>query len=243
MLRSKLIYISSDHRESKQQPTTDFSIDLGSNSELHAVKRITLKSVNFLNSMYNIRNQINQLDWNHGGSDYSCFIPEGFYNTTNLATEMKTQMELIMVGITVTITQNQITGRYSFSWSAGTGYIKSDCTIAPVIGASQDALAANPYILDSFPKLNGLTHCFLRTNLAPSNMHYAGRLDNILTDIPIEVGFLMQANYEPRDIELSSLNYQEPRDIRKITINLMHENDQVVDLRGAEVEMVLKVYF
>ena len=247
---SRLVYISSDDRKDPTDTTTKFTVDLGVGSELHRVRRIVLKSCHFINRQYNVRNQHNTLRWTHGAIDYEVVVSSGFYNTTQLSSELKTLMDAAMLGagVTVTITQDTITGKLTFTWSNLSGYIwtiENGSNLSPELGFITERPDALEYTADRQPELNGLTHCYLRSNiLSAGNMIKSDEeLNNTFGDIPVDVNYGQAVNYRPYDDELESKNFQTRTDIREIDIFLEDDDGSPVDLNGGELETVWKVYF
>jgi len=244
---SRLIYISSDDRLNKNDSTSKFTVDLGASSSIHQTNRVVLRSCHFVNGQYNIRDGHDTLKWSHNSIDYTVIIPAGFYNTTQLRGVLETEMNAVMIGATVTITQQLYTGKLNFSWSVSTGYIIVDevSNITPELGFITQQGAANPSVADRQPQLNGLEHCYLRSNiLAPANMISSDKeLDSTLINIPVNAPYLFVNHYEPYDDELASKNYITPTDIRIVDIELQGDDFLPIDLNGYEVELVFKVYF
>ena len=251
--KSRLIYISSDNRiqNGGASTTTNYTIDLGASSMLHKVSRVTLKSCSFVNAAYNVRAGVNDIiKWNHNAIDYQATIQAGFYNTTVLRGVLKTEMDLAMAGagVTVTITQNPITGKLEFAWSVAGGFIydfAGGSTISPEIGFITLQVGSNPSVADKQPSLEGLTHAFLHSSvLAPANMVYSNQdLKSTVVDVPVTVPYGFTNHYEPYDSETASRNYDTPTDIRLITISFEGGDGSPLDINGFETELVFKVYF
>ena len=250
---SKLIYVrSNDRLPTAGATTTSFRVELGNAANIHRSVRIVLRSAHFANSQFNIRTGVNDtLYWTHNAIDYSAVIGAGFYDTAAIIVAITAAMDAAMVGpaVTVTITQDPLTDLLSISWSAASGFIRTAAAlvqnIAFNIGFTSDRAAAQPYVSDSTPSLQGLTHCFLRSReLAPANQINSSELiDNVLINIPVTAPYRGINHYEPADDELASINYKTPTDITSVDIELRDEFDRVLDLRGQPTEFVFKVYF
>ncbi len=247
---SRLIYISSNNKRNPNETSSQFSIDLGASSRLHQVNRLVLRSVHFVNGQYNVREGHNTLKWNHNAIDYETTINSGFYNTTQLRAVLKTEMDFQMAGagVTVVITQVPFTDKLEFTWSSAGGFIytiENGSNLSPELGFITQRAGSNPYLADRQPELNGLQHCYLRSNvLAPANMIASDKvLDSTLINVPVTAPYLFVNHYEPYDDELASINYITPTDIRVVDIELQDDDFKPIDLNGYETEFVFKAYF
>jgi hypothetical protein len=250
---SKLIYVrSNDRLPTAAASTTSFRVELGNAANIHRSVRIVLRSAHFVNSQFNIRTGVNDtLYWTHNAIDYSTMISGGFYDTAAVIVAVKAAMDAAMSGVpaTVAITQDPLTDLMSISWSVSSGFVRTAEALAQNmafnIGFTSDRAAAEPYLSDTTPSLQGLTHCFLRSReLAPANqISSASLIDNVLINIPITAPYRGVNHYEPADDELASINYKTPTDITSVDIELRDEFDRVLDLRGQPTEFVFKVYF
>lgn len=92
-----------------------------------AVKMITLESIEFPFSFYIFNSTNNVITFNEGGSDLTATITPGNYTETQLAAEIKTQMEAAGA-LTYTVTYSDITlkltiaatGAFSLNWANST---------------------------------------------------------------------------------------------------------------------------
>ena len=206
---SKLIFIRSDDRQDVDNSlSTDFRVDLGSGSSLHEVRRIVLRSAHFINGSYNVNQYNNVLNWTYNSVSLSVVIPSGFYNITQLIAVIIPLMDTAQIphgGATTAITQDAITKLLTITWSADTGFIETGGTfsINKTLGFQTDATPAISIVSDSPPKLQGLTHAFLRSQALSggNNVDSQQELDNIFLNIPISAPYRVSNHYELGDDE------------------------------------------
>ncbi len=193
------------------------------------------------------------MSWSHNAIDYSGTVPEGQYTIITLMAATKAMMDAAMigVGVTVTITQDALTDIITISWSASTGYVKVQPppdvrSLADTLGFKTERAPSEPYLSDSHPELEGLTHCFIRSRvLAPQHqIDSQGDIDDTLCSIPVLAPYRGTNHYEPYDDEIVSINYQVPRNVENVDLRLTDEFKYNIGLQPYDqVELTFKVYF
>lgn len=228
----------------------DFVCAFGNHRELRNVKRVVLKSIHFLNSQYNINEYNNRIDWNHNSIDYTATISEGQYDVDDLITALESAMNTAMGGATVTITQDSLTNKLSFDWSASTGYIKVvENTMSFTIGMDTERAPADPYVGDAQVRLNGLLQVFINSATLAQNHSLESKSNNEastgneILSVPVTAPYMTMNHVITFDDELSSINYGfRGNDLSIIDIQLLDVKGRVCKLKSP-VDIVLKIYF
>lgn len=242
---NSLIRIDSNDRTSGD--ANRFSIQVGSQGGIIATSKVVLKSAIIPNVFYNIRTGIDDVlvFTQSGQAQTSVTITEGFWNVSDLMTQLKTAMDLVLVGVTVAVTQNDQTKKITFTMSAGTIIITNSATsnLADSIGFQTTSADAAAPTGDSIPRLGGLSEVFIISDqLAPQHLLEDNSVRNVLASIPITSSFNASTVYEANDEELNSVNYPVFRNVSTIDIRLEDRSGNLVDLNGHSIKLMLMAY-
>lgn len=115
MTSTDLIIIESSRRKTGGT-TSSFQIDLKENLE----GTYELANFNITNSLYNVVSNENDTIYFEHSTDgiLTAYLTSGYYSASTLLTEIKTKMDILGVA-NYTITYSTITGKYTFTPSAG----------------------------------------------------------------------------------------------------------------------------
>jgi len=245
--RSFILKINSSHRSNVNDRTTDFKVQLGKEVSNFKISRIVLRSLNFLNTQYNI-NQFNNVLELITGVDglVSRTITPGQYNLTALIAELQTSFNSVLTN-NLTIVQNPIQNTLNFSIDGGDTIqfsSQNSSTMNSVLGITTQEAAATTITTQQTPRLNGLTSVILESQaLAPANYHSNGRNRNFLTSIQLASDYGTFSNWENFQAELASHNYAKPRKLDStIDITLRDQDENIVDIQGQDIELELILY-
>jgi hypothetical protein len=259
--QSKLILIRSQDRIDKETSTTDFRVDLGSGADIHKVRRVVLRSINFLNAQYNIIRyndsalfSVNVIDNNTSTTQVIQWnIPSGFYTTTQIADMATTELNLALGAAfpsssqTLIVKYSLITSRFTVS-VVGDGGVAPDSVFTIVVvggdGANKtyvngqfgfavtNSTPATSVTSTQPPRLNGLTEIFIRsTEIAPANL--------IDSEGDVDNVFL-NAHV---DVPYGRMMHYEPGDDEMASINYKTPRDlrvvdiQIMDVNEKEIEI------
>jgi hypothetical protein len=257
---SKIVRIAaSDRTDDPTATTTDFTVELGNNQEMHKIRRMVLKSCEFCNCFYNVNsatgvapyaaNNIFTFFEDTVGLVNTAPIPEGFYTANQLITALTAAMNLVLsVGNTVTITLG-IDSKFQFLMATNAINLVSSAgsnIMASLIGITDTTVAfANPALVQGLPALQGLTEVFIESpELARANLcEDRASTKSWFINIPIEAAYGETNFYDSRDDELNSKNYQTPQDLRRITFRLRDRQNNIVNLQNKNWKMVWKAYY
>jgi len=232
----------------------DFTVDIGDGSDFSHVKRIVLRSMFFTNLEYNINSKNNSMSITTDEAGFEgpfvVTVPVGQYNITTLLAAMKVALDATAGAVTFSsVAPVAPTYLLSVSISAGTFVFNETAnSIYDTIGFvsfPQSALATQT--TGAVVQLHGLTRIYVKSNeLANANCHDSNENQpNTIAVIPVTAVFGSQNHYETNDDELTSINFEQKRGkgLKRIDIQLHDQNDLPLELNGAHVELVFKVYF
>jgi len=226
-------------------------------TETTNIIRCVVKSVSFPNNAYNITTLNNRLDFVAtvaGGApvvtDFITLTP-GYYTTTTIMAAIKTAIDTILAGPTVTFTQNAITFKIGFT-TTGLDDIKlytvndlATSVLSPFIGNLSFPVGLASGSLSDTPDLYGLTQVFVHSTTVAEGNLVDGDVEthNILAEVPVDVDFGKFVQYESRDDELESINYRSPRKYDSINIKLKDLDNNIVQLNNGVTTIVIKLYY
>lgn len=247
---SKLITIRSKDKEKTAMTHTNFRVDLGSASQVHEVKRVSLRACKFPNTYYNVNSYCNVLIViGTSAGTQTLTITEGFYTTTELLAAIKTAYDTAFSPSVITFTQDTNTNIISWSITSDTiQFIDVNTnalsTLAPKIGVTATAAVGSSGTFDMSPSLFGLTTAFLKSReLSAANSVSSEQVfGNTLAVIPVNVAWGSMNIYEPQDHELTAIKFKTPKDIRFIDLILTDDEGREIDLNGYGIEVQLKMW-
>jgi hypothetical protein len=259
---SRLLRISNIHSIGANDTITDFRIGLNRMTETNNIVRAVVKSVSFPNNAYNIyttgnlKNNIFNFEID-GVATYSVGLAaDGFYTTQQIIDIIKPAIQSIIDVIDPTNILTMQIGEFSkkieYSLSKVTLSITSpgalgDGGLNSTLGNTEDLNIDNLGVAVSqeVPNLYGLTNVYIHsTTLAEGNL-VDGDVENhdILGEIPVNVPFGAMVYYESQDDELDAINYLSFRNYDALRIQLKDVNDNVIQLNGGDLIIVLKLYY
>lgn len=248
---SSLIQISADDRLTSSETPSDFTVDLGQASFCNRAIRCVLKTCIFPNIFYNIRTDVNdKFTFRENGQPaVELTVPQGFYNSSSLASSLQTLINASLTVGSVAITTDPLTLLMTFTFTGITAIIygEPETTMASNVGivnGSSGAYVAS-YVGEQIPQLQGLTEIFIQSlTLAPSNLvEQKSIVRNVFIPVPITAPFGAINVFECKDDELCSINYQSPRDLRYIDIKMTDRRGNLLDFQGHNVKLVFKIYY
>jgi hypothetical protein len=241
--RSKLIRISSHHRQAGQSHSK-FTVHMGTElQEIHKIKKITLSTVIFNNNHYNINPSNNTFVYKIGVTEKSMTITPGIYNTTTLVAA------IIVAEPAFAITQSVPEAKLIFTNADFQVFSVDDrpaSTMSPHLGIhTTSPVNSTTFTVDSIPELNGLDMVFIKSSkLSQGNLIDSDTTNhNYLSAIPVVAPFGTNSVYHETHIsEVSGITYRKPINLSSIDIEMVDHNHKPVYLQG-ELIIVLKIYF
>lgn len=243
---------SSDRINKNATTSSDFTINLGNSNLLTNIRRCVVKNFHGVNASPNIPKQFKTFVFEYNSVVYSVDLVPGQYTILEFMTELQAVINAAITPATVVISQDKYSKKLRFTFSAALARLFSSNSSNPsplssISGIITSTTTPNNIIVaDRPPKLNGLTHCYLKSQkLAFTNSVSSDQLtQDKLTNIGWSgTGYGDTIDYEGRDDEMNSVNYDLPRDLRyNCDIKLVDSNDIPISFNGFDCELVLKLY-
>lgn len=242
-----------------------FINNLSRMTETDKIVRTVCKSVSFENNAYNIytsgpfKNNVFNWDVDDSGTITleSYTVPTAGYYTAQqliniLQPLIEASLQVVVPGITLLMEIGTFSKKIEYTLSGlgvelilgGTAGIGS---LNEVLGNNVDSgnIGITVYISDSLPDLAGLQNIYVHsTTMAEGNL-VDGDVENhdIIAEVPVDAPYGSRVNYESRDDELDSINYDSVRNFDSIKVELVDINNNVIELNGGNVIIVLKIYY
>jgi hypothetical protein len=253
MTETNYVIINSKFRSSSSKSTSDFTFNLGESLE---ISDVAIKSVSLVNAEYNIKKQHNTLIVNNGAIDYVIVVPVGQYNINQLIAVIETELTTAYGG-TNTITLDPITQKLIFSTTTAIRF-RTDTFWSPLtfilgLGDTPDTpttLNYYPTIPSSninapfFPNLQGANNYHIVSNTIGQGQGSLLKNNDkrpIILSVPVTETFGNVINYEVNEINLNKRHFSRPTNIQSIDIKIIDDDNEIVDLGGTNIEIVLQI--
>jgi hypothetical protein len=255
-MQSKLVTIASSDKDPTESTTnSDFVVYLKEKYTTQEIKYIMVRDVQVPNVFYNIRSSNgtpnNEFKFTQTGQATQLVtIPEGQYNLATFITALQAAINAALVGATVSITQNPLTQRLIFTFTAATAIIY-DIEDGNSMGNAAGITTTNiiPVAVinaQSLPDLSGIRMVYVhsidlaRSNTIDGSFGLISMAECInLADTPFGNTAYKQSN----DSELASILYADKRNINRIGIVLRDEDGNRLDIGTSQMTVVLKIFY
>lgn len=248
MVNMNYVIINSKFRTDNSDTTSNFTYRLGDPIE---VSDVAIKSVSIVNAEYNIKANHNELIVNDGATDSVLTVPLGQYNITELLLVVKDFLDLTYGG-TNTLTLDPITNKVKIVTTTALRY-GTDPVTSPVgfiLGFGDTPNAYYPTSVSSvvnapyLPNLQGSNNFHIVSNtLANGQGSLLKNNDkrSIILSVPVTEDFGDVINYEINEINLNRRHFSRPQNIQDIDIRIIDDDNEIVNLNGTSVEIVLQI--
>ena len=253
MTETSYIIINSKYRTYGSRSSSDFTYSLGESLE---VSNVAIKSVSMVNAEYNVKSGHNVLLVNIGGGDLTLTVPAGQYSINQLITELQTSLQSL-IGGTVTIVLNATTNKIEITSTTPVRFNQNSITspVAKLIGLSNQSITSPsnvyfPQVVQTsifapyLPNLNGANNYhILSSTLGQGKGSLLKNNDKrpIIVTIPANVDFGEVINFEVNEIHLNQRHFNRPINIQDIDIRVLDDDNEIVDLGGTDIEIVLQI--
>lgn len=254
VFKSKLVRISSKHATTKNPnfPNSDFSVQFQKTTSDAFNKCIGCKveEVAFVNIFYNVRENINDIlvIQENGKPSTNIQIPKGFYSPLSLANELKTQIDAYLISTSVVISLVPNSKLFKFVFSGTTARIING---GSSLALSMGFTTINPpftstIIADYFPKLGGLDHAYLHSNLGNDNLFDSqdGLKKDVLKVIPMTSAFGSTQIFSAVD-DYDRIVYggNTGRPLSVLKFRLTNADGELLDLQQHHLKIILKLFY
>jgi hypothetical protein len=248
MSEMNYVIINSKFRNDYSDTTSNFTYRLGDPVE---VTDIAVKSVTMVNAQYNIKRTSNVLIVNDGVTDFKIFVPFGQYTIDELIAFIEGRLNTQYGGVnTITIFPNSFTLVISTSIPLKFG---TDLNTSPIgfmlgLGDKPNSYYPETPSISTFapylPNLQGANNFHIVSNtLGGSQGSLLKNNDKrpIILTVPIDKAFGEVVNYEVNEIHLNKRHFARAANIQDIDIKIIDDDNEIVDLNGTNIEIVLQI--
>jgi len=244
----KLLHISSRDKDGSSESNSNFSVSFSNSDVLQAVKKITLKSVSIPNTVYNVNQYNNEFTYKIAGTPTSVTMDPGQYSQS----EFKTEFETILSGLAMSIVIDPNTKRIFATTTTPIEWLTiSENKMAEILGIETGSGGDVTFFnAQHVIALEGLRSVFIDSIEGGEGNMLSSRnsqQQNIIGIVPMTVGFGFIEHYKTdhSEIDDQDIHRGNPsgRNIQKISIKLLDEKQNVIDLNGHHVEMILKIHY
>jgi len=265
MSLEKLLVISSEDKDPSSNSNSDFVVSLKETYYTQNIDRIMIKDIIVPNVFPNIRgesygtskNNIFRIQDTLGNLSPEIIIPEGQYVISTLGVpppnDLITLLETIynttiaLPGETLTITLDPITQKLNFTFAGGFGYDFADTSVSPlnsVLGIKGPTESAGLNInAQSITDLGGYPMVYVHSKKLAESNGIDGDFGLIslaeavsLADAP----FGSYAYRQNNDDELSTVIYENPRNLSRIQIVLRDNQGNKLDIGTHTMTIIFK---
>lgn len=243
----KLLRISSRDRDNLSDSTSNFYVNVNNVKSLQTSKAVIVKQITLPNTMYNIDENNRSFTYSIGLSPTTIQIDVGQYNIDSLIIALQSAG----INIGLEITQNERSKKLQFTTTTPIQYL--DISFNPMaevlgidFGKGTDS-DVNSFDATALPNLAGIKNVFIESqalgedNLIQSN----SKIKNIIAIIPITTIFGGYEQYLTPHAEIDDNDNKAHGGHNKQTIDitLRDSRNNIIDLNGHHIEIVLKIYY
>lgn len=249
--KSRFVRIHSNESRVPVNATTLSSINVVTNDQdLHQISGVRIKSIMIPNSQYNINSNNDTLYLTTSLSattDYT--IAQGQYTIASLITALQTAINAAINPETMTITQDALTQKLTFTQSSGTFSMynhEDGSDMAKVLGILISSTApAATFTAFGLPDLVGLKHIIIASNriTGGANLISTGSEFSILGDALVDVPFGSYIMRERDETTTDHYYFVGFRNCSNFDLALYSEGtEHLVELNGLPWSIILEVF-
>jgi hypothetical protein len=232
-------------KSSDRTSGTAASFVLSLESPFKSIKQLTevsLVAATIPNTIYNVRTGVNSsISWIHSGTKLATLTP-GNYTITDLLTLVAAAMNAADAN-TYAFTYNSSTFKVTATAAGAFSFASTTSSFwTSILGITDFTTSGTSISGSQVINLNPSANIYLKIDEMGLSMQTTNQLEQDLFTIPVSVagGYLIQYT-EGSGWRQDKTFYSSPRDINKLTVSLFLQNNELVELNGAEWSMILRM--
>jgi len=251
-----LVRITSLAKVGDSDTSSNFYINFENHKATHGISKIIVKAIDIPNVFYNIDNKGYNVD-NLGNNVYAyrdfqnniqtITLPIGQYTIEELLTALN---NLMAIPSKHTLSLNPTTKKVEILTTDGDFQVlgRGDGnTMINVLGFTPTSGLVSQYLAPNFPDLSGISEVYILSNqLGQSNLLTSDAITiPLLAHVPLTVPFGGIEHYISHHPEIDDIvypNYEHGVSVRKVQIIIVDGYNNILDLGGLDVNIILKVY-
>jgi hypothetical protein len=249
----RTVRINSEERVNPTGTTSsDFTVSLGSSTQLADINRISIKAISIPNTQYNIQsggvhhNNVFSFD---DGAPQTITIAPGWYDVASLSAAIMADPVAVADGLTVT--WNPVTRHFDFASTVPISYLSlaSGNLMASALGITADsAPLVVAFSAQGLPYLNVHPNIYVTSRtLSDGSAMISPTLGSIpvCAVVPIDRPYGEILQYVVRQEHLDDIHYisySHGKTLQSIDLQLYDGDAQLIDLQGLDWTFVFRVY-
>lgn len=249
----KTIRINSEERTNPTSTTSsNFTVSLGSDTQLADINRIAIKCISIPNTQYNIQSSgvhTNNIFTFNDGALQNITIPAGFYDIASIAAAIMADPIAVADGLNIVF--NTVTKHFDFSSTAPITYLSaaSGNIMADALGITADSAAlVLAFSAQGLPYLNVHPNIYVTSRaLSDGSAMISPTLGSIpvCAVVPIDQPFGGIINYVVRQEHLDDIHYisySHGKTLQSVDLQLYDGDAQLIDMQGLNWTFVFRAY-
>lgn len=252
MSLEKLITISSDDKDPDSVSNSNFWVSLKETYYTQNIIKILIKEATVPNCFYNLSDgtnngkQNNQMSYSYLNFTNSFAVPPGQYNIDQFMSALV--FEFLASGHIVVITQDEITQKLIFNFSAHTITIFSNSSIAPVLGLTENLICplGVPTSAQYPPDLSGINAVNIHSSIMAEGNGVDGNFGiiNLLERVSLhDIPFGSFGYKQNNDSDLATITYAQPKNLNRVDIRLRDTQGNILNIGTKKLSLIIKCYF
>lgn len=249
----KTIRINSEERTNPTVvASNNFSVSLGSSTQLADINRIAIKQISIPNTQYNIKSSgphANNVFSFDNGAPQSITIPAGFYDIASIAAAIMADPVAVADGLAIAF--NTVTKHFDFTSTNPITYLSaaSGNIMAPILGITANSA---PLVL-SF-SAGGLPDLAVHPNIYVASRALSdgsAMISPTLGSIPVCAvvpitapfgGIINYTVYQEHLDDIHYISYSHGKSLQSIDLQLYDGDAQLIDMQGLDWTFVFRAY-
>jgi hypothetical protein len=254
--REILLQINGHDRTNLNDSHAKFNVSLGKDHKINNVKAIAIKSLQCVNTFYNITSYKNTWYYDVGAGELSVSITPGQYNTSSFIAAISAAFAA--AGIVSTFNTDPITQLFEMTFLPPISIFRERVNgllnpIHRVVGIRSGvggvAVPVGLYTAEAIRDFSGLKSIYILSNVAAGGNCITSR-DNgsrmaLLDTLPVSVPFGGIIHHSERNFETGRLSYDQvlQNNLSTVDIELRNSENELLDTNGSDIVLILKVWY
>jgi hypothetical protein len=236
-----ILLLKSEDRADGSVGSHDFRLDF--TRSFAVKKKIQLVGASLQSSIYNITSSNNTLTINDESINIPASISAGLYTPDELATTLEADWNAAasaaLSPITISVSYDQISGKYTIVPSAGTIFIVSGSSMAKTLGflENSNSVTSTALISPNIAGINSPTMLNVHIREFPMYVYTSGGDVNTFS---LAVDPDSNLNIDNNNLSLQDIKIDHPLEFNSLHIQLRSDNESV-DLNGVNWVLLVKI--
>lgn len=251
MAETNYVIINSKFKKQGSISTSDFTFSLG---EVLEINDVAIKSVSLVNAEYNVKAGSNIIIVSDGTTESTLILEVGQYTIDKLLEELRVKL-FSVYGVTSTAVVNAITNKVNITQAGSPIQFSTSRVRSPlsfILGFGQETALTEFFpitpsvsiLAPLLPNLQGANNYHIVSSTIGQGVGSLLKNNDkrpIILTIPVTKNFGEVINYEVNEIKLNQRHFTRPINLQEIDIKVIDDDNELVNLQGTNIEIVLQV--